>query len=135
MRWLVLLLMLVGCEKDGLTVGVASSLTDVMQDVAARHEAATGVPVTVVAASSGRIAQQQRAGAGYDAVVLASADLAAVLRVEVTARLYLDAVAARLTRASRGRRPHWLRLCFYRACGLWRAEYVYRTIAARRRAY
>ena len=86
MRWLVLLLMIVGCEKDGLTVGVASSLTDVMQDIAARHEAATGVPVTVVAASSGRIAQQQRAGAGYDAVVLASAGLTAGLHAEAYVR-------------------------------------------------
>ena len=59
-----------------IRVGAAASLAHVLAERAAEHEARTGQPVRLVFASSGRIAAQLRAGAGYDAVVLASPALA-----------------------------------------------------------
>ncbi|MEM8874330.1 MAG: molybdate ABC transporter substrate-binding protein [Planctomycetota bacterium] len=76
MRFLLLILLLLGCDdRATVTVGAASSLAEVMPEIAAAYEVETGVRVQLVFASSGKIVQQQLAGAGYDVTVLADDSL------------------------------------------------------------
>ena len=75
---LLLILLLVACTPDGdrgepaLLVGVAASVQPVAAELAARFEAEHGTAVTLVAGSSGTMAEQLRRGAPLD--VLVSAD-------------------------------------------------------------
>lgn len=65
-----------------LTVGGASSLTDVFTDIAEQFTDATGIPVRLTFAGSSSLAEQMRAGAPIDVFASAGAAVMTPLAVE-----------------------------------------------------
>ena len=70
-----------GPDKPALVAGVAASVQPVVVELAERFEAEHGIPVTIVAGSSGTLAEQLRQGAPLDLIISAdrryTSDLAA----------------------------------------------------------
>jgi molybdate transport system substrate-binding protein len=77
----LIVLLLDGCSTDspGITLGVAASLEPPVREASDRYTERTGTPITLVSGSSGTLAQQVRAGAPLDALVLADASFALAL--------------------------------------------------------
>lgn len=90
-----------GATPEGLTVAAASDLGPALEELVAAFTADTGVAVTVVLGSSGRLHQQVLAGAPYD--LFLSADRAYVDEVVAAGRGPADTVAP----YARGRLVLW----------------------------
>lgn len=88
-------------QTDPLIVSAASSLTPAFQEIGARFEADTGIPVTFNFASSGKLAQQIEEGAPVD--IFAAANVSYMDELDAQGLILADT----RTRFARGQLTLW----------------------------